>query len=370
MSTTHDAVDDRVLVIGAGVSGLTTALSLRRAGYAVTVVAESFAPGLTSNVAGALWEWPPAVCGYHHDQVSLERSKDWCMTSYDIFFDLARKPGTGVYIRPVIFFFRRPVAERPLNTRKMRELSGKVKGFRHDPAMIAEEGVNPNIGLVDAYTHLAPMVDTDVYLEWLRAEAERAGCVLRNERISGSLAAQEVHLLGRFGAAFIVNCAGLGARELTGESMFPLRGALVRLVNDGRQFPRIEKAYCVSFDEEMRQRDIVFIVPRGENTVVLGALVEEDEWNTEINLENYEPVREMFDRCREFLPMLAAAEPDEREPVRVGLRPCRPRNVRVEREPDRRIVHNYGHGGSGVTLSWGCAAEVVEIVHAFTGVRA
>jgi D-amino-acid oxidase len=51
-----------------------------------------------------------------------------------------------------------------------------------------------------------------------------------------------------------------------------------------------------------------------------------------------------------------------REPVRVGLRPVRRQNIRLEREPGTRIVHNYGHGGSGLTLSWGCAAEVVDSV--------
>ena len=57
-------MNEKVLVIGAGVSGLTTSLCLLRRGFAVIVVAEKFAPYITSVVAGALWEWPPAVCGY------------------------------------------------------------------------------------------------------------------------------------------------------------------------------------------------------------------------------------------------------------------------------------------------------------------
>lgn len=58
-----------MLVVGAGVSGLTTALCLARRGFHVTVVADQVSPDITSNVAGALWEWPPAVCGRHHDEV-------------------------------------------------------------------------------------------------------------------------------------------------------------------------------------------------------------------------------------------------------------------------------------------------------------
>ena len=82
-----------MLVIGAGASGLTTALCLARRGFQVTIVADRFAPRVTSVVAGALWEWPPAVCGYHNDQLSLARSKVWCEISYGIFADLSTDPG-------------------------------------------------------------------------------------------------------------------------------------------------------------------------------------------------------------------------------------------------------------------------------------
>jgi D-amino-acid oxidase len=53
--------------------------------------------------------------------------------------------------------------------------------------------------------------------------------------------------------------------------------------------------------------------------------------------------------------------------TRLGLRPYRKSGVRVEagRLADgRAIVHNYGHGGAGFTLSWGCARTVLELVRA------
>ena len=93
-----DRVIGRALVIGAGVAGLTTALSLKERGISPIVVAENFAPNLTSVVAGALWEWPPAVCGYHHDEVSLDRSKRWCMSSFRKFETLLSDPSNGVSI--------------------------------------------------------------------------------------------------------------------------------------------------------------------------------------------------------------------------------------------------------------------------------
>jgi D-amino-acid oxidase len=48
---------------------------------------------------------------------------------------------------------------------------------------------------------------------------------------------------------------------------------------------------------------------------------------------------------------------------RVGLRPYRP-EVRLESEPLSGGVlwHNYGHGGAGISLAWGCAAAITAAV--------
>jgi D-amino-acid oxidase len=351
----------RALVIGAGVSGLTTALCLRREGYGVTVVAEKFAPDIVSVVAGALWEWPPAVCGSHQDLRSLERSKSWCMTGYETFLELAEDDRTGVFVRPSVFYFRHPVEDDAKDLHKMNELRERVQGFVHDPALIEANGISPDTGVVDAYSLLAPMVDTDTYMGWLLEQVREAGCVTERRIITGSLADREAELLAEFDVDVIVNCSGLGARTLADDEMHPLRGALVRVRNDGHAMPRVTGAHCVSHDPSTGSQGMVFILPRGDDMLVLGGLVEIDEWDLDIGLENYGPVRDMLRRCEEFMPALRHAEIDVFEPVRVGLRPYRRQNVRVELETGTRIVHNYGHGGSGVTLSWGCAAEVVEL---------
>ncbi|MBB5077970.1 FAD-dependent oxidoreductase [Nonomuraea endophytica] len=358
---------ERVLVIGAGVSGLTTALSLSRAGFEVVVAAEKDASQCVSVVAGALWEWPPAVCGYHHDQISLSRSKGWCMESYEIFDGLAADPSTGVFMRVSNFYFTHRVEQHVHDQNKMNELAVRVRGFERDPGLASANGVNPTYGIMDAYRHLAPMIDTDTYTGWLLRQAEEAGVKVVRARVSGLLREQERELHQAYGVDAIVNCTGLGAAELHGVPMYPLRGALVRVLNDGTRIPKIEEAHCVSHDERNGdEQDIVFIVPRGENLVVLGGLAEPDQWSTDINLDNHQPVRDMYNRCVQFMPAIGKAEIDPVEPVRAGLRPFRKQNVCLESEPGTRIVHNYAHGGAGFSFSWGCARETVDMVKSFT----
>jgi len=360
-----------VLVIGAGVSGLTSALCLARQGFRITIVAAQLPPKVTSVVAGALWEWPPAVCGHHQDRSSLERAKSWCKTSYDNFAELSEDTDTGVYLRPVNFYFKQLVDSDNRQRTKMNELRMHVRQFRHDASLIRENGINQELGLLDAYSHLAPMIDTDRYMQWLYEQVEESGCEVVERVITGDLCEQETSLKREYGVQAIVNCSGLGARELGDKSLFPLRGALVRLRNAAQQLPRLMQAHCVSQDDGSADHGFVFIVPRGNDLAVLGGLAEPNQWKLEIGLDNYEPVREMFRRCIEFLPWLSQLSIDEGEPVRVGLRPFRPTGVRLERETGTAIVHNYGHGGSGVTLSWGCALEVTRVVdHLLLGTAA
>jgi len=346
-----------VLVIGAGVNGLTTALKLLQHGAQVTILADKFAPQVTSVVAGALWEWPPAVCGSHHHKTSLARSKVWSALSYPVFSSLASNPRTGVFLRPVTFYFKNNLEESPLELSKIAEFCDKVEGFRRDPGLIAKNGVNASLGLKDAYRFIAPMVDTDVYMSWLLEQVRALGCRIVERHLQGSLAENEHRLRENYSADWIVNCSGLGARELACDNVYPLRGALVRLHNN----IGLAEAHCVSHQSGDANPSFVFILPRGRDRILVGGLAEENEWDLDLTLD-HPSVRQMWSHCLEFLPALKRAKLDETEPVRVGLRPVRPHNVRLEIEPNTRIIHNYGHGGSGVTFSWGCASEIAELV--------
>ena len=76
--------------------------------------------------------------------------------------------------------------------------------------------INPLLGFCDAYTCLAPMIDTDIYIRWLMAEIQRLDCRIHTATIASPLDAQEASLLREYGVDAIVNCAGLGARASSG----------------------------------------------------------------------------------------------------------------------------------------------------------
>jgi D-amino-acid oxidase len=271
-------------------------------------------------------------------------------------------------MRKVTFYFRQPLEQSPQHIQKMHELKENVLDFNRDPALILANGVNPTCGIQDAYSHLSPMIDTDVYMKWLLRQVREAGCEIIQQKLTGVLREQEKALKRQFRADVIVNCAGLGSAELAGEAMYPLRGALVRVRNDGKRFPRITQAHCVAHEGSDGEPGFIFIVPRGTDMLILGGLAEPDQWNLDIGLHNYEPIQTMYRRCVNFLPVLENAEIDATEPVRVGLRPFRKDNVRLDQESGSDIIHNFGHGGAGVTFSWGCALEVAEMARlAFAG---
>lgn len=354
--------EPRALVIGAGVNGWSTALVLARRGWRVAVVADRFGIDTAATVAGALWEWPPSVGDCHRDQTVLARSAAWAMRSYLRFCQLAANSRTGVNLRQAVFYFSHPVEEDPAEFAKMVAVERRAPGFVHDPALIDAHGVNPDAGVVDAYAYLAPTIDTDWYLAWLAGEAEVAGVEAVQRRIRGPLVEQEQRLRAEYGAEVIVNCAGLGARELADDSTMDLHwGALLRIVNDGTSASRVTVSHVVGNNANADTQ--IFIVPRGVDRVLLGGPVEPGQYGTDLNLTGHPPLQDMLDRCTEFLPILRGAQLDDLDPVRVGLLPFRPGGVRLETQPDTRIVHNYGHGGAGVTFAWGCAHEVADRAH-------
>lgn len=145
----------------------------------------------------------------------------------------------------------------------------------------------------------------------------------------------------------IVNCTGLGASELVKDKMVhSIRGQVLRV--------KANWIYHVILDES---NDGNYIIPN-VNSVVLGGTHQVNDYSLSICPKDKAFI---LNGCQNYIPGLRNAEFLKDW---VGLRPGR-KQVRLEMETTcnkKILIHNYGHGGCGVTLSWGCAAEVVELL--------
>ena len=142
----------------------------------------------------------------------------------------------------------------------------------------------------------------------------------------------------------VVNCAGLGARQLCGDhAVRPGRGVVLKTANPG----------IVRHMAAIENDALTYIISR-TGDIVLGGTNETSE-SREVPPETAAAI---YARCAAVEPRLPAEYA-----VDVGFRPLRPA-VRLERERGTNIIHNYGHGGAGFTVSWGCARDVLRIARA------
>lgn len=309
---------NQVLVVGGGVAGLTCALELLDAGYSVQVAARELLGETTSAVAAAFW-YPYAA--YPEGQVTR-----WAQASLRRFMALADVPTTGVIRREALEIF--PAARETPGWASVAEQFFPLGAAELPP------------GYADGYRFTTTVVETAVYLPWLTAQVEaRGGAIVRRALTR----LEEVR-----GWPIAVVCAGLGARGLVPDgAVFPIRGQVVRVENPG-----LTRVWI----DEHAGPEITYIVPRSRDVVLGGSM----EPHAEDRTPDPARTREIVARCARLEPRLADARVLS---VAVGLRPARPA-VRLETETvgDTLVVHNYGHGGAGVTLSWGCAEAVRNLL--------
>ncbi|MBW9215694.1 FAD-binding oxidoreductase [Mumia sp. zg.B53] len=302
----------RVLVVGAGVTGLTCAVVAAERGHQVDVLARDLPQETTSAIAAACWH-PPLV----HP---ADRVLEWSRRTYEV---MAALPGSsGVRRRRSTELVADP-ASRPWWADAVPSL--------HTLAEVPE-----GFGAGWAFDGLVAHMPT--YLDYL---------VRRLAENGGTLTRMALPALPR-GADVVVNASGLGSRLLAADpTTVPIRGHVVRLA----PVPGVDDVLLADGPS-----GLTYVVPRGED-VVVGGTSELDVWDL---APRDADTAAILARAGALVPQLQGAPVLG---VRVGLRPARP-SVRVEREERdgaSPVVHCYGHGGAGVTLSWGCAREVVDL---------
>ncbi len=309
--------EPQVVVLGAGVCGLSCAVALGEAGYRVAVVADAPPEATVSAVAGGLW-FP---YGVDAGAVSLARAR----ASYERLEALAAVPEAAVTMVDYLHLSARdPWWSAAMPGGRVREAPG-------------------------GFVARVPLVRSPEHLAYLVTRAEAHGAAFLRRRVESLDALFSV-------APVAVNCAGLGARELCGDgALRAVRGQVVHLhvtADAGAADP----LPCVA--DADGPHPPAYVLPRGD-VVVAGGTAEASED------PRPDPVTraEILARCEALVPALAGAQVVG---DRAGLRPVRDGGVRLEaeRRPGGTVIHDYGHGGAGWTLAWGCALEVVEHVRA------
>ncbi|MCU7726884.1 FAD-binding oxidoreductase [Actinoplanes sp. KI2] len=301
-----------VIVVGGGIIGLTAAVRLRERGAEVTVWTADEPEQTVSSVAAAVW-YPTRTEGD-------PRVLRWATDTYAEFRRQIDAGVPGTLLCPTRNLHRHRVTQLPW----WAPAAGQVD---------LRDGTGPYANEVG---FLAPVAEMGVYLRWLARQVKHV------ER-------RVIRRLDEVPAPVVVNATGLAAGRLCGDpAVRPARGHVVIVENPG-------------LDESLRDSDdpagVTYVHPRSRD-VVLGGSFEVGRGDTDPDPAEAAAIVE---RCTRLVPRLTGAKVLA---DRIGLRPVRSGGPRVEREDapgGRRIVHAYGHGGAGMTLSWGCADEVTRL---------
>jgi D-amino-acid oxidase len=305
-------MNHRIAIIGAGVSGLTSGVILAENGFEVRLLSADLLSETTSAVAAAMW--------FPYDAEPAKKVVPWALESYNVFRALSQDPATGVSMIELRQFRRSEDLQIPAWAEMFDARSTKSNEF----------------------VMTVPLSDSSIYLDYLRTRLLAAGGKLT----TGIRFEKTEEVDPAFGV--VINCAGIGARTLVSDpDLEPHRGQVVLV-------QKLDLPGAVVCDDP----PLMYVIPRTNDCVFGGT--------NEIS-DNLVPdpgvTAAIMSECSAVLNIA----PPQLIATRVGLRPYRKSGVRVEagRLADGRpIIHNYGHGGAGFTLSWGCARTVLELIRA------
>jgi D-amino-acid oxidase len=326
----HLEMDRSIAIVGAGVSGLTCGIVLAEHGHHVTTFAKEAGQQTTSAAAGAVW-FP-----YHVEPA--KRVIPLALETYQALVDLICVPESGVSMIESRQFLRAGEIEIPdwaipLGASAIQRpsvTSSEVEASLDRDSLAFKSG----------FSLRAPLMDTTIYLDYLAARFRKSGGKIHANVNFKNL--EEVD--SKFD--LVINCAGIGARELVGDvDVEPHRGQVAIV-------PKIaELSQVIVCDDD----PLMYAIPRTNDCVFGGT----NDFSDNLTADPATTDRIIIE-CSRVLNI-------ERPRViaeRVGLRPFRRSGLRLERDhlhDDRTVIHNYGHGGAGFTLSWGCAREVLEL---------
>lgn len=306
-----------IAVLGGGVSGLTSGIVLAERGHLTVLIAERMGTGITSAAAAAIW-FP-----YHTGPT--KHAIGQALETYGALLELSRDPNSGVSIIEFRKFSRRAKIEVPKWARLLhaRDLGRQIPSE-----------------FTSGYSLKVPLMDTTVYLDYLRQRFRDAG----GQIVLG----RHLTSLGEVDPEFevIVNYTGIGARLLAQDpSLEPHRGQVAIVA-------KMDLASAVACDD----LPLMYVIPRPQDCVFGGT----NELSEDCSVDP-----RATDRIVEECSTVLRIKRPEVLAEHVGLRPFRRSGVRLQQQrlrDGRSLIHNYGHGGAGFTLSWSCARAVARFI--------
>ncbi|SRR6266496_1644948 len=323
---------DHVAIIGAGVSGLTCGVVFAERGYRTAILAKETGQQTTSGAAAAIW--------FPYDAEPAERVIPWALETYKTLVELSNNSRTGVSIIELHQFSRAgeiqipdwaiPLGAQPVIPNFPFVMSSEVETSLAVNSCFFRSGFSMRV----------PLTDTTIYLDYLAARFLKAGGA-----INTNVCFEKLEDVDRK-FDLVINCAGIGARDLVQDrDLEPHRGQVAIV-------PRIENLSCAIVCDDA---PLMYAIPRPNDCVFGGT----NDLSNDLTSDPATTDRIVAECCR----VLNIEKPTVLT-ERVGLRPFRKSGVRLERDQfsdGRTVIHNYGHGGAGFTLSWGCARDVLNL---------
>lgn len=320
----------KVVVVGAGVVGFSAAVCVAESlpNCSVTLIAEKFSPNTTSDVAAGI------LIAAKFPDIPVQRQRRWFKDGFDHLLSIAQSAEAsraGVMLSSGCQIFNEvPAVRRPF-------WSDIVIGFRE----MSERELQRFTGRTFGQVFTTLKCECSSYLPWLQNRFVKAGGIVEQRRLSS--------LDELSGYDLIVNCSGLGSKTLANDdAVYSVRGQVLK----------VHAPWIQHFTRDFNGK--TYIYP-GIDSVTIGGTRQEHDWRLELDEEDTVGI---IERCKKLDPSLENAKVLSKW---VGLRPSR-KNPRLEKDfvevKGRKvpIVHNYGHGGWGVSLAWGCAVDAVRLV--------
>ncbi|MES2217913.1 MAG: FAD-dependent oxidoreductase [Pseudomonadota bacterium] len=313
-----------VAIIGAGVNGLSTGIELLKKGYEVIIFTDQITPNTTSDIACAIW-MPYKVA-------PKEQAMSWAASSLEQFKQFAKETDEAGILFKTHTELHSKYEQKPEWMNFLEQLP--VPSY-----VPAEYKAN-------SFTVKIPVIDTKKYMPYLHKLFLTNGGKIHTAKITAL-----TELYSKYNV--VINCAGLGAKELVNDNtVYPIRGHVLSIKKPE------------GFDDSMVCPDdaLAHIISRTDDCLI-GGTAEENNWSTTPDSNTKEQI---LSRVKTIYPPLA------NQPIiilkeMIGLRPGRP-TVRLEmsfHDLQHVVIHNYGHGGAGFALSWGCAQAVATLTHDF-----